>query len=44
MPTDNGAEQVVELPAEYEPPKVETVLTQEDLAREIQYAGITVVN
>jgi len=44
MPTDNDVEQVVALPAEYEPPAVETVLTQEDLAREIQYAGITVVN
>jgi hypothetical protein len=23
----------------YEPPKVETVLTEEELAREVQYAG-----
>jgi hypothetical protein len=25
----------------YEPPRVETVLTADDLAREIQYAGIS---
>lgn len=29
--------------AEYEPPRVETVVTADELAREIQYAGITVV-
>jgi hypothetical protein len=28
-------------PAEYEAPKVERVMTPEDLAREIQYAGIS---
>ena len=27
--------------ATYEPPKVESVLTAEELAREIQYAGVT---
>jgi hypothetical protein len=27
--------------AAYEPPKVESVLTAEELAREIQYAGVT---
>ena len=27
----------------YEPPKVESVLTAEELAREIQYAGVTVL-
>ena len=26
--------------AEYEPPEIEAVLTAEDLAREIQYAGV----
>jgi hypothetical protein len=26
----------------YEPPRVESVLTADDLAREIQYAGISV--
>ena len=29
---------------EYEAPRVENVLTAEDLAREIQYAGITLVD
>ncbi len=29
--------------ADYEAPRVESVLTAEDLAREIQYAGITLV-
>jgi hypothetical protein len=28
---------------EYDAPRVESVLTAEDLAREIQYAGITLV-
>jgi hypothetical protein len=27
--------------ATYEPPRIETVLTADDLAREIQYAGIS---
>ena len=27
--------------ATYEPPKVESVLTAEELAREVQYVGIT---
>ena len=30
-----------ETAAAYEPPKVESVLTAEELAREIQYAGVT---
>jgi len=30
-----------ETAATYEPPKVESVLTAEELAREIQYAGVT---
>jgi hypothetical protein len=28
------------VPATYEPPMVETVLTAEDLAREVQFAGV----
>ena len=28
----------------YEPPRIETVLTADDLAREIQYAGISVTD
>jgi len=28
-------------PREYEPPRVEAVLTDEHLAREVQYAGVT---
>jgi len=27
--------------AEYEAPKIESALTPEDLAREVQYAGVT---
>jgi len=35
--------EVVTEPDTYEAPKVETVLSADDLAREIQYAGITVL-
>ena len=28
-------------PDTYEPPRIESVMTSEDLAREIQYAGIS---
>jgi len=34
-----GAE--VGAPSAYEAPRIETVMTPEDLAREVQYAGLT---
>ena len=45
MNTTNQADSQSETPkplATYEPPKVESVLTADELAREIQYAGLTV--
>lgn len=40
--TDLQSETAKPQAATYEPPKVESVLTAEELAREIQYAGLTV--
>lgn len=36
QPTEQNDEQ-----ADYEAPRIESALTPEDLAREVQYAGIT---
>jgi len=38
---DNPDKQTLDLvPPSYEPPRIEKVLTPEDLEREVQYAGI----
>ncbi len=34
------AERHAEAPHDYQPPRVERVLTSDDLVREVQYAGI----
>jgi hypothetical protein len=36
---EQGRETAVRPPSEYEPPRIEAELTDERLAREVQYAG-----
>jgi hypothetical protein len=36
---EQGRETAVKPPSEYEPPRIEAELTDERLAREVQYAG-----
>jgi hypothetical protein len=38
----NEAEPSAAKSPEYEPPRVESVMSAEDLAREVQYAGVAV--
>jgi hypothetical protein len=41
---EQGRETAVKPPSEYQPPRVEVELTEERLAREVQYGGITQQN
>ena len=40
---EQAPETVVKPPSDYEPPRIEAELTDERLAREVQYAGISLI-